>query len=71
MYVVHAEKNAIGNSDRVNLKGCALYVTLFPCNECAKDIIQSGITTIYYYQNKYPESNEIKASQKMFDTVGI
>ncbi len=43
MYVCHAELNAILNSAHNNLKGARVYVTLFPCNECTKAIIQSGI----------------------------
>ena len=50
MYVCHAELNAILNSAHNNLKGARVYVTLFPCNECAKAIIQSGISEVVYYQ---------------------
>lgn len=71
MYVVHAEKNAISNSDRPNLKGCKIFVTHFPCNECAKDIIQSGIREVYYYKFKYPDAPETIASLKLFEAAGI
>ena len=69
-YVVHAELNAILNSN-VNLKGCTIYCTLFPCNECAKAIIQSGIKKVIYYDNKYANTESVKASQLMFNKVGI
>lgn len=64
-YVVHAELNAILNSIQ-NLKGCTLYVSLFPCNECAKAIIQSGISKVVYEDDKYLGSQENLASKKMF-----
>jgi dCMP deaminase len=63
-YVCHAELNAILNST-VNLKGCSLYVALFPCNECAKAIIQAGITEIVYLSDKYETSDSVVASKKM------
>ncbi len=70
-YVVHAELNAILNSTSTNLHGCKLYVTLFPCNECCKAIIQSGIKTVYYLSDKYATSKETLASKKMFTLAGI
>lgn len=69
-YVVHAEPNAILNATS-SLKNTTLYVTLFPCNECAKLIIQSGINKIVYLEDKYADTNSVKASKKMFETVGI
>jgi dCMP deaminase len=63
-YVVHAEANAIVNSSS-SLKGCSLYVTLFPCNECAKLMIQSGIKKVFYENDTSTESKQ--ASVKMFD----
>ncbi len=69
-YVVHAEQNAILNSFR-NLNGCKLYVTLFPCNECCKSIIQSGIKEVYYLSDKYATSKETLASKKMFELAGV
>lgn len=68
-YVVHAEINAIlcGSS----LKGCRLYVTLFPCNECAKAIIQSGIKEVIYEQNLYPDDDATKASMWMFKSAKV
>ena len=69
-YVVHAEANAILNST-TNLKNCRIYVTLFPCNECAKLIIQSGIKEVIYMNDKYCCTDNNKSSKKMFDTVNI
>jgi dCMP deaminase len=69
-YVVHAEPNAILNSTS-NLKGSTLYVTLFPCNECTKLIIQSGIKHIIYLNNKYKDTDSIIASRRMLDAAGI
>ena len=69
-FVVHAELNAILNSD-ANLNGCSLYVSLFPCNECAKAIIQSGIKKIIFEDDKYASSDEVKASKKMLKASGV
>ncbi len=69
-YVCHAELNAILNSN-VSLNNCVLYVTLFPCNECAKAIIQSGIKKIIYFQNKYPNTESTKAAELLLSTVKI
>lgn len=70
MYVCHAELNAILNS-KIPPQGAVLYVTLFPCNECAKAIIQSGIRELVYMSDKYSGSDDNIASKKMFDMVGI
>lgn len=70
-YVCHAELNAILNSISSNLKGCTLYVGLFPCNECAKAIIQSGIREVVYLSDKYAEADNTKASKSMFDQTGV
>ena len=69
-YVVHAELNAILNS-RADLRNCTIYVTLFPCNECCKAIIQSGIKEMVYLSNKYADSDSTKASVYMLDNAGI
>lgn len=69
-YVCHSELNAILNY-RGNLENTKLYVTLFPCNECAKVIIQSGIKEIIYLSDKYADTDSTKVSKKMFDEVGI
>ena len=69
-YVVHAEPNAILNSTGV-LDDCKIYVTLFPCHECAKLIIQSGIKEIIFTSDKYNGTESIKASKKMLDSAGV
>lgn len=69
-YVVHAEANAILNSNS-NLKGSKLYVTLFPCNECAKLLIQAGIEEIVYLSDKNRTSDSFQASKRMLDAAGI
>ena len=69
-YVVHAEPNAILNSNS-SLEDCTLYVTLFPCNECAKLIIQSGIKEIVFLSDKYDGTNENKASKAMLQSAGV
>ncbi|HQN74540.1 MAG TPA: dCMP deaminase family protein [Bacillota bacterium] len=69
-YVVHAEPNAILNSS-VDLAGSRIYVTLYPCNECAKLIIQSGIKEVIYLEHKYPEDPIFIASKKLFDMAKI
>jgi dCMP deaminase len=70
MYVCHAEFNAILNA-RVSLDGSRIYVTLFPCNECAKAIIQSGIKEVIYIDDKYKDLPMTIASKKMFDLAGV
>ena len=70
MFVCHAEFNAILNSGK-DLKGAIIYTTLFPCNECAKAIIQSGISEIVYLSDKYSGTDSDTAAKKMFDMVGI
>ncbi len=70
-YVVHAELNAILNARGQDLNDAILYVDLFPCNECAKAIIQSGIKEIVYLYNKYATYPETIASQKMLQSAGI
>ena len=70
-YVVHAELNAILNNRGTSLEGSSLYTTLFPCNECAKAIIQSGIKEIIYLSDKHHESTEVKASKKMLTSAGV
>ncbi len=71
MYVCHAELNAILNHTGSSLHGAILYTTLFPCNECAKAIIQSGITEVVYRDDKYADSDATISSKKMFDMVGV
>ncbi|KAK3554562.1 hypothetical protein QTP70_025486 [Hemibagrus guttatus] len=67
MYVCHAELNAIVNKTSVDVKGCTIYVTLFPCNECAKLIVQSGIKNVVYLSNKHKERNGTKAAFRILD----
>ena len=70
-YVTHSELNAILNYRGGSLAGAKLYVSLFPCNECAKAIIQAGIKTVIYDSNKYEGSDSVKASMRMFDAAGV
>ena len=70
-YVVHAELNAILNARGKNLKGARIYVDLFPCNECAKAIIQSGISEIVYLYNKYFDTPATIASRRMLTSAGV
>ncbi|MCR5761416.1 MAG: dCMP deaminase family protein [Sphaerochaetaceae bacterium] len=70
-FVCHAELNAILNSISRDLTGCTLYVDLFPCNECAKAIIQSGIKKVIYRDDKYAATDGVKASKMMFDKAGV
>lgn len=69
-YVVHAEVNAILNATK-SLKNAKIYVALFPCNECAKVIIQSGIKEIIYLSDKYAETDSVKASKKMLTMAKV
>lgn len=71
MYVVHAEVNAILNKNSVNVSGCTLYVALFPCNECAKIIIQSRIKEIVYVSDKHADKPQTIAAKMMFDAAQI
>ena len=70
-FVAHAELNAILNRPTVSLKNARIYVSLFPCNECAKAIIQSGIKEVVYWHNKYKDTDGVKASEMMFRLAGV
>lgn len=70
VYVVHAEANAIVNATS-SLEGCSIYVALYPCNECAKLIIQSGIKEVIYVSDKYSHLDEYVASKKMLHLAGV
>ena len=70
-YVVHAELNAILNANGRDLRGSRLYVALFPCNECAKAIIQSGVREVVYLSDKYKDTMGNLASKKMLDAAGV
>lgn len=70
-YVVHSELNAILNYRGGSLEGAKLYVSLFPCNECAKAIIQAGIRTIIYDDDKYQDEPSVIASKRMLTAAGV
>ena len=69
--VVHAELNAILNAQGKDLKNARIFVDLFPCNECAKAIIQCGIKEVIYLYDKYADSKETIASKKMLSSAGV
>ncbi|MCK5517552.1 MAG: dCMP deaminase family protein [Desulfobulbaceae bacterium] len=69
-YVCHAELNAVLNSNTANLRGCRIYVALFPCNECTKVIIQSGIREIIYLSDKYKDTDSVRAAKTMLKKSG-
>lgn len=72
LYVCHAEFNAILNAlGGRDLKGCTIYVNLFPCNECAKAIIQTGIKEVVYESDKYADSVAVKASKRLLNLAGV
>ena len=70
-YVCHAELNAILNSNANSVRDCTIYVALFPCNECAKAIIQSGIKEVVYMDDKYFNSDNVIASKRMLSSAGV
>ena len=70
-YVVHAELNAILNANGRDLRGCRLYVALFPCNECAKAIAQSGIKEVLYLSDKYKDTMLNLASKRILNAAGV
>lgn len=70
-YVCHAELNAILNSIPGNLKDCVIYTVLFPCNECAKVIIQAGIKNVIYLQDKYAGTDSVKAAKILFNQAKV
>ncbi len=70
-YTTHSELNAILNYRGGSLEGAKIYVTLFPCNECAKAIIQAGITTVIYDSDKYADTPSTIASKRMMDAAGV
>ena len=71
LYVTHSELNAILNYRGGSLEGAKLYVSLFPCNECAKAVIQAGIKTIVYECDKYADTPAVRASKRMLDAAGV
>lgn len=70
-YICHAELNAILNNIGMDLHGCKIYTALFPCNECTKAIIQSGIKEVIYLSDKYAGNDVFIASRKMLETAGV
>lgn len=70
-YVCHAELNAILNQNIGTLQNSVLFVTLFPCNECAKAIIQSGIKEVVFLSDKYDGTDAVVASKRMFEMAGV
>ncbi len=70
-YVCHAEMNAIVNTTIADLSGARIYVSLFPCNECAKLIIQVGIRKVIYLSDKYAHDDNFVAAKRMFDMAGV
>lgn len=73
LYVVHAERNAILNyhGSRRDLVGATIYIDLFPCNECSKEIIQAGIKEVVYLSDKYANNDDVIASKRLLDTCGV
>ena len=74
MYVVHAERNAVLNyrGSRKDFENAKIYVDLFPCNECAKEIIQAGIKEVIYLKDEFKSYQEqVVASKRMFDACGV
>lgn len=73
MYVCHAEANAIDNfrGYKKEFENSRIYVDLFPCNECAKKIIQNGIKEVIYLSDKYKDTDSTKAAKHLFDTCGV
>ena len=70
-YICHAELNAIFNSISRDLTDCIIYVPLFPCNECAKAIIQTGIKEVVYLSDKYAETDSVKAAKVLFKEAKV
>ena len=71
VYVCHAEMNAILNYTGIYMQDAKLYVTLFPCNECTKAIIQKGIKEVIYLSDKYSNTDATKAAKRMFSSAGV
>lgn len=73
LYVCHAELNAILNyrGNKRDLEESKVYVALFPCNECAKALIQSGVKEVIYLSDKYHDQDSFVASRKLFDACGV
>ncbi len=72
-YVIHAEVNAILNyrGSLQDMQGATVYVTLFPCNECAKLLVQSGIGEVVYLSDKYCGTTSNLIAKSVFDKSGV
>ncbi|KAJ8297709.1 hypothetical protein KUTeg_024240, partial [Tegillarca granosa] len=70
-YVCHAEMNCILNKLSADIRGCTMYVTLYPCNNCSKIIIQSGIKQVIYYDDKNKKQVDASASMLMLEKAGV
>ena len=70
-YVCHAEMNAILNKNSADVKGCSIFVALFPCNECAKLIVQSGISEVVYLSDKYAATVPVIASRRLLEMAKV
>lgn len=71
LFVCHAELNALLNYTGTHLKGARIYTTLFPCNECTKALIQSGIKEVIYLEDKYANTPSVMAAKRMMKSAGI
>ena len=71
LYVCHAELNALLNYTGTNLKNATIYTTLFPCNECTKALIQSGIKEVIYMSDKYSDTPSVIAAKRMMNSAGV
>ena len=71
LYVCHAESNSIDNGDNDKISGSKIYTTLFPCNECAKRIVQNKIVEVIYFSDKYHDTDECVAARKIFKMAGV
>ena len=69
--VCHAELNAILNKNSADVQGCRMYIALFPCNECAKLIIQAGIREVVYLSDKYHDKEQMVASRYLLELAGV
>lgn len=69
-YVIHAEMNAILNTTS-STKGATLYVSLFPCSECAKFVSQAGIKEVCFIDDKYHDTEDAKIARFIFEKAGV
>ncbi|MDO8626194.1 MAG: dCMP deaminase family protein [Candidatus Magasanikbacteria bacterium] len=69
-YICHAEENAVYNSN-IPVRGCKVFTTMFPCNECAKMLVQNGVAEIIFELDKYPDQDIFIAAKRLFDAAGV